>query len=127
MSFNRKSSAFLLFFNFTCILIAAILSLSQSIIDFMNPQFLSTETMGWVTASAIFVNTKENTLFSSGAVVIEIYNKIRLARSSKNRKKENKTIKVKKINIKPSNIPINQNRPQKNFENDPHLISRVTN
>ncbi len=58
-----------------------------------------------------------------------------LARSCKNRKKENKTtkvkenktIKVKKINIKPCNIPINQNHPQKNFENDPHLISRVTN
>jgi hypothetical protein len=62
--FKRNSSAFLHFFAFIYILIAAILNLSQSIIEFMNSQFSRTETMAWVIASVIFMNTDTNTVFS---------------------------------------------------------------
>jgi hypothetical protein len=93
----------------------------------MNPKFSGTETMGWVIASAIFVNAGTNTLFSLGAVAIEIYKKICLTRSINNQNKENKTTKENKINTKPSGISINRNHSQRNFENNPDLISRVKN
>jgi hypothetical protein len=73
------------------------------------------------------VNTETNTVFSLEAMVIEIYKKICFTNTSKNRKKGNKNTRVKKINITPTAIPINQYHSQRHFKNNSPLISKVTN
>ena len=81
--FNSKSPAFLHFFNFSCVLAAAVLNLLQPIVNDFVKDFSGTEILGRGIFLVIVFNTGTNALFSLGGLVYEIYIKIKLATSKK--------------------------------------------
>ena len=81
--FNSKTPAFLHFFNFSCVLAAAVLNLLQAIVNDFVKDFSGTEILGRGIFLVIVFNTGTNALFSLGGLVYEIYIKIKLATSKK--------------------------------------------
>ena len=75
--FKERTTAFLYFFNFACILIANIMNLALACTSAENPTSFS-EPQGWVVVSIIFINMAINALFSVGGMVIDIYERIKL-------------------------------------------------
>ena len=104
--FNKKSSTFSHYFNFSCILVAAILNLSVAIANTVNPEFSQGEALGWAIVSVIGINTTTNTLFSIGAMIYEIVNKILLSRNKKI--KELPKLNESKVQMGSSSNQLNQ-------------------
>ena len=99
--FQKKVPAFLHFFNFSCIFLAAFLNLVLAIIQHLNPEFSGVENQGKGVISIIAVNTIVNSMVSLGMLVFEIYQKCKS--TCGNRPKENKQkLKVLKIEISAS-------------------------
>ena len=96
--FDKKIPAFLHFFNFTCILLAAFLNLVLAIAQNLNPDFSGLEHQGKAVISIISINTIINTTISLSVMIFEIYQKCKSIYT--NRSKENKQqLKVLKIEI----------------------------
>ena len=81
--FNSKSPAFLHFFNFSCVLVAAVVNLLQAIVNDFVKDFSGTEILGRGIFLGIVLNTSTNALLSLGGLIYEIYTKIKLAKSKK--------------------------------------------
>ena len=81
--FKKKLPRFLHYFNFSCLLIAAILNMILAIIQSLNSSFSGAEIQGWMVVSVIFINTGLNTLISLGLLILDIYRKIRNSLRSK--------------------------------------------
>ena len=75
--FKNKITAFLHFFNFSCILLAAILNSTLAIIQISNPDFSGVEAQGKAVISIIAINTGTNTIISLGEMLIAIYQKLK--------------------------------------------------
>ena len=88
--FKERIPAFLHFFNFTCVLIAAILNLALAFSPVENAKF-SHETQGWMVFSVIIMNTAANGLFSIGGLIYEIYRRIKLKLSQSKNLRSDKT------------------------------------
>jgi hypothetical protein len=73
--FKKKTSAFLYFLNFSCVLVVAFLNLILAIIDDLNPDFSGRETQGKAVTVVIILNIGTNVLFSVGGMLLEIYKK----------------------------------------------------
>ena len=93
--FKKNAATFSHFFNFTCVLIAAILNLSLA----FSHAVTITETIGKAIVSVIVINTGGNTLFSLGGMMIGIYNRIKLTRKT-DKKNQNKT-KLREMHLNP--------------------------
>ena len=93
--FKKNAATFSHFFNFTCVLIAAILNLSLA----FSHAVTITETIGKAIVSVIVINTGGNTLFSLGGMMIGIYNRIKLTRKT-DKKNQNKT-KLGEMHLNP--------------------------
>ena len=106
--FKTKSSAFSHYFNFSCILAAAVLNLSVAITNTVNPDFSKREELGWAIVSVIGINTATNTLFSIGGMIYEIVMKIRLSRS----KQMKKPSKLNRLQLEVGSAPIQSNQTQ---------------
>ena len=99
--FQKKIPAFLHFFNFSCIFLAAFLNLVLAIIQHLNPEFSGVENQGKGVILIIAVNTIVNSMVSLGMLAFEIYQKCKS--TCGNRPKENKQkLKVLKIEISAS-------------------------
>ena len=92
--FEKKVPAFLHFFNFSCIFIAATLNLALAITKHLNPDFTGTESQGKAVISVIIINTGTNTLISLGVMLFEIYNNYKSASKSKDKPKKPKQSKI---------------------------------
>ena len=100
--FKTKIPAFLHFFNFTCVLIAAVLNLALSFISAGTSNFF-TENQGKMVVSIIAINTAGNTLFSFTSMLLALYKKIR---SRLNRIKDPSEMQRKDIQMKiKTNVP----------------------
>ena len=109
--------AFLHFFNFSCIFLAAFLNLVLAIAQNLNFDFSGLEQQGKAVISIIATNTIINTIISLGVLIFEIYQKCKSVRNSGRSKKENKQkLKVLKIEISSS----------ANKENSPADLSNTT-
>ena len=96
--FKKKIPKFLHFFNFSCILIAAILNLILAIAQMMNLNFSGIRIQGWIVASVIFANTGVNTLASLGLIVWELYKKWKAVK----KRKKKQEMRLAGIRIAPS-------------------------
>ena len=124
---KSKIPAFLHFFNFGCVLIAAILNLAQAFAATRNLEFENTETLGSALVAVIGINTEINTLLSLGLMILEIYNKIKLACSNKSNNKENVTEKEPKVIEISSSSQINSTQSQQRLESQSLSISALSN
>ena len=101
--FQKKVPAFLHFFNFSCIFLAAFLNLVLAIAQNLNHSFSGVEQQGKAVISIISVNTIINTIVSLGVMILEIYQKCKTIRNIHNSSKKNKQkLKVMKIEISAS-------------------------
>ena len=125
--FESKIPAFLHFFNFGCVLIAAILNLAQAFAATGTLEFEQTETLGSAIVAVIGINTGINTLLSLGLMILEIYNKIKLACSNKSNNKENVTEKKPKVIEISSSSQINSTQSQQRLESQSLSISTLSN
>ena len=115
--FQKKIPAFLHFFNFSCIFLAAFLNLVLAIAQNLNYDFSGLKQQGKAVISIIATNTIINTIISLGVLIFEIYQKCKSVRNSGRSKKENKqNLKVLKIEISSS----------ANKENSPADLSNTT-
>ena len=113
--FQKKVPAFLHFFNFSCILIAAFLNLVLAITQNLHPGFSGAETQGKVVISVISINTGTNTVVSLSVLLFEIYQKCKEAynkSSFKNQKPKEIKIEIASSTNEVSNMPAqSQNLP----------------
>ena len=96
--FKEKIPAFLHFFNFACILIAAICNLALAFTSDENSSSFS-ETQGRLIFAIIVINTATNMLFAFGGMVIEIVSRIRSLFNK--RKKVVPVVEVSDLRIQP--------------------------
>ena len=76
--FKKKSTAFMHFFGFSCVLIAGILNLILAIIDTLNLDYLgANEIQGKFIVSIIILNTAMNMMFAFGGLLFELYKKVK--------------------------------------------------
>ena len=75
--FENQITAFLHFFNFSCILLAAILNSALAIIQIRNPDFSGVEMQGKAVISIIAMNTGTNTIISLSQMIIVISQKLK--------------------------------------------------
>ena len=93
--FEKKITAFLHFFNFSCIFLAAILNLALAIIHIVNPDFSGVETQGKAVISIIAMNTGTNAIISLSEMLIVIYQKLKNSgKDAKMRKEKNSRMGV---------------------------------
>ena len=90
--FQKKVPAFLHFFNFSCILLAAILNLVLAIAQNLNPDFSGAEQQGKTVISIIATNTIINSIISLSVMSFEIYQKCKSY--CKDNKQELKVLKI---------------------------------
>ena len=95
--FQKKVPAFLHFFNFSCIFLAATLNLGSAITQNLNPNFSGVEQQGKAVISIISINTIINTAISLGVMIFEIYQKCRSCCNDNTQE-----LKTMKIEILPS-------------------------
>ena len=101
--FQNKVPAFLHFFNFSCILLAAMLNLTLAIIQNLIPDFPDSEKQGKAVISIISANTIINTTVSLGVMLFEIYQKLKsICNRSRNNQENKQKLKVLKIEISAS-------------------------
>ena len=100
--FQEKIPAFLHFFNFVCIFLAAFLNLVLAIAQNLNPDFSGVEHQGKVVISIISINTIINTAVSLGVMIFEIHQKCKSIRRSSNSKSNKRRLKALKIEISAS-------------------------
>ena len=132
--FKEKVPAFLHFFNFTCVLIAAILNLALAFSPVENSGF-SHETQGVMVISVIITNTAANGLFSIGGMIYDIYHKIKL-KLSKNKnlrtdKTESKAMKTQStanglIGVPGEERVIADHNESSNFQNNERSLNLST-
>ena len=91
--FRKVVPAFLHFFNFSCVLIAAILNLGLAIKQNLSDDYSGNEIQGKFVISIISINTGINTLVSLSVMVFEIYKKC------KGRTKNNKSKNERRLHI----------------------------
>ena len=100
--FKTILPAFLHYFNFSCLLVVAILNLALAIIQYLTPDFSGTETQGKVVISVISLNIGMNSLVSVGIMISEIYNKCKSCAKSDTGKKQKEIMRITKP-LPPSN------------------------
>ena len=94
--FKKVMPAFLHFFNFSCVLIAAILNLGLAIKQNLSDDSSGIEIQGKLVISVIIMNTATNTLVSLGVLAFEIYKKCKSRAKNDQSNKQKKTEHPKK-------------------------------
>ena len=98
----QKKTAFLHFFNFVCIFLAASLNLVLAIAQNLNPDFSGVEQQGKAVISIISINTIINTAVPLGVMIFEIHQKCKSIARSRSKKGNNLKLKTMKIVISAS-------------------------
>lgn len=77
--FKKKSTAFVHFFNFSCVFIVGILNLTLAIFDLLNIDYYGVnEIQGKAVVAVIIINNGTNMLFSIGGMLFNVYKKVKM-------------------------------------------------